>query len=1225
MTVSGAIARRGFRFQDHYLIHRILVHIATRREALLSGEPVTASLKFGIETPLQRGTDSLDWDTLVIGTTETEVIEVKGGAVDKADRHAFWRRLREELLNSGDQHSSIIPTLVINQENPPAAVDAWRNMSNGSAHGFVQTLSLPDATPSQVSTDEGLVKEALYWLCKATEIRYERKDGTYGVRKLGAVVSEPIARAALQRFVLVEVPASELRTQVEAILDALTTGPDAGAVRRQLAAWLDERATADVGDLKQFDLDEILREVDVLKRLLAGSSAAFNIARLIKRALSTACVEQWRQTLLDGGLQEIPLSRSQPHLDQFPWATMSRSVAIIGDGGQGKTRILYQVYQQLANQATKLQVYPVSAESLADYLQEDQVAGSPLLEALQLLADFAALKAQCFLFIVDGMDQVGKTASGQLARILNEASQHPAFRSIMSCRRPDWNARGHLREQLNGWERLDLVDWGDDLVNSQLQKAGIQRNITDALRRLIRNPLYLDLLLRTFGPGHPVSLELQTRHGLFKAFWSERILKDNQDHRWAVLYQGCEALAKGEYWRPLHTSGDEAEAIGHLLSVGLVVRVDARGRFDFRHPLLRDFAMGQWALAAGEPANVREEVKHIKSSTIRFGTHRAVIEAISEETTSPFASPFALKDYVENISEIEILDEVVDILGELEPSPGMDPREWASDHRVDVATRLVRSAQYHLNISWCTTFALWPIQIEWPSSQTWFGEEALSALVDYLEVTSRNTLEANVRVPASVLSGLASRIREWSKSERHRNEFSQGSNLVARMIPDVARWASDRSTIEWLQAALVRESWNVRMSILQALPILAQAVATQTPQLGELLPVLYRKAIGFPEGDPKASTLHFSHPMMSHYAVYWSLIGVTGPHPGVALLDALPKEFLPVTLDLIEATARREEEEEARQATARLVKVLAETPLPDSTANLESGAVAQAEVSLDAQGTNEIIDDRPEWYWSRHRQDDLRDNLVRAVQARLGRWLKEDPEWFTKVALPNIRQCPVVTVQTLLIQFSLEVNSSPVVAKIVRAMVWDSSLYQCSGMLYWLQRLLAREWPTLSEQERASVFQAIGTLLTGNPFKRLEAGEFLRQIPVSELPENLTPLVEEVQTSGLSPLFPDPRRDRFVGPHPGPKIKTNSAMVGKWAPPLKDEDVSRLYELSMALPWSDDAQPSVEQLNATTDTLVSMLPSFRGAVEQVLVQPLPVDLMERVISVYDRNRGLTGV
>jgi hypothetical protein len=119
--MSGQNARAGFRFQDSYLLFRVLQGVVTEFNSTwdsldaLASTFATADQKFGIEAKPRaqgesRATESLhDWDVFVCLDTHPEWIEVKSGQISKEDRERFWCRMRELLKALRACLKSLIP------------------------------------------------------------------------------------------------------------------------------------------------------------------------------------------------------------------------------------------------------------------------------------------------------------------------------------------------------------------------------------------------------------------------------------------------------------------------------------------------------------------------------------------------------------------------------------------------------------------------------------------------------------------------------------------------------------------------------------------------------------------------------------------------------------------------------------------------------------------------------------------------------------------------------------------------------------------------------------------------------------------------------------------------------------------------------------------------------------------------------------------------------------
>jgi len=140
--MSGFTARTGFRYQDLYLLARVLEDASDSldqawRVGVQDELPIlaTSKIRYGIEaSPRISGSSSdvvapgPDWDVLVLAQNKLEFAEVKSGVVTKEDRLAFWRRLRRELAASSSDSTEIAPVLVVDP-NEAGDLTKWNELS----------------------------------------------------------------------------------------------------------------------------------------------------------------------------------------------------------------------------------------------------------------------------------------------------------------------------------------------------------------------------------------------------------------------------------------------------------------------------------------------------------------------------------------------------------------------------------------------------------------------------------------------------------------------------------------------------------------------------------------------------------------------------------------------------------------------------------------------------------------------------------------------------------------------------------------------------------------------------------------------------------------------------------------------------------------------------------------------------------------------------------------
>ncbi len=175
--MSGSIARRGFRFQDAYLLHRVFTELQQAlREACDTGlvpeedwgQAVTA--RFGVEAKPRSGdtesdVDAWDWDVFVEKPDRFELAEVNSGEIDRDDARVFWRRLRNAVAVEPDCPSRLVPVLVADPEKIDGEA-RWEELAP-QADRFTGTL--PVSEPARVTSSAQMLEDALWWMCAASE------------------------------------------------------------------------------------------------------------------------------------------------------------------------------------------------------------------------------------------------------------------------------------------------------------------------------------------------------------------------------------------------------------------------------------------------------------------------------------------------------------------------------------------------------------------------------------------------------------------------------------------------------------------------------------------------------------------------------------------------------------------------------------------------------------------------------------------------------------------------------------------------------------------------------------------------------------------------------------------------------------------------------------------------------------------------------------------------
>ena len=175
--MSGHAARLGFRYQDLYLLLRVLQDASAYLDkawntglpngaGLLDGSPT----RYGIEASLRTqgpadGTTVAgpDWDVLVSHDDTLEFAEVKSGTISKDDRLAFWRRLRRELASSSSHVKAVVPILVVDPDKA-GELGKWEELATAAAASSGRAPS--DEPIDNGVTADHLLVEALWHLCR---------------------------------------------------------------------------------------------------------------------------------------------------------------------------------------------------------------------------------------------------------------------------------------------------------------------------------------------------------------------------------------------------------------------------------------------------------------------------------------------------------------------------------------------------------------------------------------------------------------------------------------------------------------------------------------------------------------------------------------------------------------------------------------------------------------------------------------------------------------------------------------------------------------------------------------------------------------------------------------------------------------------------------------------------------------------------------------------------
>ena len=344
--MSGALARKGFRFQDLYLLRRVLREAAKAFARTVDGI-IYDQAKFGIEARAS-APSSPTWDSVVEYLKNREVIEVKSGTITKADRVAFCKRLRREANVVRNKH--IRPVLVIDPSGEE--ITKWSALATMSACApSQQSIS---AEPVRVSSTEDLLNEALWWMCKASE----KESGS-------PPLSETQARAVLANFRLESIAFSELEQSVLETIELLFPNGFSEQLSDLILGWLNHRAIAQE-TRRFFSLRELLGEMGILRDCAAFSAGTIARWKEFWRELPALFAQSARTRLGKAG-HSIAMGLTQPLINKA--LTSAGNFAVIGQAGGGKTALVSQFGEEAM--AAGADVFQCGADAVSEEEVED--------------------------------------------------------------------------------------------------------------------------------------------------------------------------------------------------------------------------------------------------------------------------------------------------------------------------------------------------------------------------------------------------------------------------------------------------------------------------------------------------------------------------------------------------------------------------------------------------------------------------------------------------------------------------------------------------------------------------------------------------------------------------------------------------------------------------------------------------------------------------------------
>ena len=1065
--MSGALARKGFWFQDLYLLRRVLREAAEEFSHSVDGTFFDQA-KFGIEARTS-APNSPTWDSVVQYLESREVIEVKSGTVTKADRVTFWKRLRREANVVRDKR--IRPVLVVDPSSEE--ITKWQALATMSARApSKQNIS---AEPVRVSSSEDILNEALWWMCKVSE------------KECGSPpLSETQARAVLANFTLESIAFSDLEQSILETIELLFPDGLSEQLSDLILGWLNHRATAQESR-RFFSLRELMGEMGILRNCAAFDTGTIARWKDFWRELPALFAQGARARLGKAG-HSIAMSLTQPLVDEA--LTSGGNFAVIGKGGGGKTALISQFGEEA--KAEGAEVFQCSADAVSKEEVEDLSRSLRFRRALLKIRE----PTRKLYVLVDALDEAEIGLRSQWVKQLARLGAHSDLNLAATIRDSAWQSDGTTQTHLKHWEQLIVEDWPEELIRRLLREQWPTETLSDGLIELIRQPLMLDLFWRTFVEGRQNQpfdqSRLLTRHQLLSAFWQERLLHSarhkmpNLKHRIDQVV-ACAASSIGTF--DSHTLDNEALSV--LLSESVIVP-DGRlnPRYRFRHPLLRDFAIALWCLAAADDSAVAKRWSQVKGGLQRHGALRAIFEALSDpQFTAEHPHLNGTKILAALLqSHSDAPHHVAQLVGTLDSDAGFDPARWAPSVQgilpASFGTELLASARLAENISWARAIANWPLDATWLNDS--FANELLNfvALIRQLSgVRSGDSKFINAgRAAAATLRQLSEHPRFVAKFE------STDRWLKMAALNEVIPLLSDEATFEWVEREMPRSSWRTREYLLDHLIYLARADPTRTT-------AIYRSAVGLKieNNAPVLDASCWQTGLMDHHAIEWSL---AGDNQHRSLLYEYPTAFLPISIDLAEAFSKQKK-------------------------GITQAATEHAD--------DELIDDQPDWkFWSDVHDHEPSSRLIRAIQKCATQIADADVSLFFSQIAPLLVRSRSLTIQSVNLDLLLDrVAAAPFKDALIERLL-DGKLYRYSAIMYWIETGISLIWGSLSTGQKTIVLQHIDQLSKENDESaRFRSSRLLACLPQNELSEAQRALAGERIQEGFH-LVQHPKK-RFRG------------------------------------------------------------------------------------------------
>lgn len=971
------------------------------------------------------------------------------------------------------------------------------------------------------------------------------------------------------RFRIHERRGSALQDEVAQNLRLLFPDGPSDVFAGHLRDWLDSRASA-VGDAsKRFGIGVPLREISLIREATTLDRGTWQ--RWLELRKEWRSIVQSKATgRLGTGGGSIAIEKVQPAI-VGEMAGAQRGKLLIGGGGAGKTTVVVMLDRERSGADES---WLVPAANLSESEVDDLAAAVRFAAAL-------SMPGEKIWVAVDALDEVESASQRERwGAVLARLAIHDPLQIVATIRNADWERDSRLRTHLGHWAQLSLQEWPDEVVRELLASTEYGPHVTAGLLSLLRTPILLDLFWRTFVEAQPSQYGIlrlpMTRHQLLSEFWSERLIRSPRNaqltNRPACFNSVFEAAARaiGSF----KEDGLDTHVLCVLASEGVLVKVGRlRPQWQFRHPLLRDFALAQWCLESESSSEVAERWKNISGAIPRQGALRGILEALTDES--------AIQDYpnirFENVAEVllfqsdESRSAFIRAIGALPARAILDPSTWSPTIlprlSPDFGSELVGAARREANLSWATRFA------DWSNDATWLNEAFITEANSYLRLFLTGRHQAIQRDPARTDGArLARSLRRWSESTRFRCTFERDGRYQKHFaIESIAALLPDHDTLAWLEREVPQVTWRTQAAILENLRFVAHSDPDTAANV-------YRSVVGLHRAEDRwALNEERWHRDISYNAFDLSL---TGPNAHVSLLSSFPEAFLPVALEMAEAIHWRDEKQrENDEKNSEFLKAIRDH-FPVSE-----------EPDLDdlPDPLEDLIDDLSSWHFQSRGSP-----CQQAVRETVEKVAAESAEHFAVRLAPILRVCRLASMQGIALEVATKLAPTLNVQPLLAESLLDRRLFHVPGLLPALEGAIAAAWDYLSAEQREHMLSNVEATATSRHYYQglLARRMLLASVPPEALDaeqrheadtyreEQSRRSKREFQRAELSEESQGWQRDEH-----------SKRVVAEWTEPIDKDKLEAVHVLYSAL-LDPSAQAANDKATEAQRLILQLLPSL---------------------------------